>query len=196
MDKKGLRAANAQAPRGWTTVTAGESPLSVRRSRRGWQQKPREGPRGGYPHGPERSRRTPRGGESFSTAGLTAKSAAAARGQHRQPKELLRPIHPRMARLIDTFSPLASTGLWRVPRLSFTRSKWWQHETPPYTGLARGPTPLCPLPLGACARSDRSNSVSRDRISPRLPTFPGTGHDRKNPDPLSGRGNRGLGVLC
>ena len=40
-------------------------------------------------------------------------------------------IHPRKARLTDTLPSSASSGPWRVPGLPFTRSKRWQHETPP-----------------------------------------------------------------
>ena len=128
----------------------------------------------------ELGRRTPWWGENFGTAGPTAKRAATTRGIKPTAKRAATAIPPRKARLIDTLSPLASTGLWRVPRLSFTRSNRWQHETPPQSGLASGPTPLCPsrwvpvLALTFLIRLSRSyhsqiTHPSRHRLRPEKP---------------------------
>ena len=87
-------------------------------------------------------RRTPKGGRNFSTTGPTALIAAHGQGLTPTVKSAAPVIHPRKVRLIDILLPPASSGLWRAPRLLFTRSERRQHETPPYLGLVRGPTSL------------------------------------------------------
>ena len=139
----GLRTENARRLRDGGRPQPAKAYCQAQRRGKGWQQKPRWYPRVGYIHGPPHlGRRAPKGGRNFSTTGPTALIAAHGQGLTPTVKSAAPVIHPRKVRLIDILLPPASSGLWRAPRLLFTRSERRQHETPPYLGLVRGPTSL------------------------------------------------------